>query len=87
MPISLFSRIDRTSGRFQAPCRFRRDQRAGADDLPGADSLRKLSIVSSRDPVKDLSESMEAWAKQADATGKPLSSIPKIRLQGFSFFT
>jgi predicted metal-dependent hydrolase len=37
--------------------------------------------------VKDLSESMEAWAKQADATGKPLSSIPKIRLQGFSFFT
>jgi uncharacterized protein len=37
--------------------------------------------------VKDLSESMEAWAKEADAaSGQPLSAIPKIRLQGFSFF-
>lgn len=27
--------------------------------------------------VKDLSESMEAWAKEAEA-GRPLSSIPKI---------
>jgi predicted metal-dependent hydrolase len=36
--------------------------------------------------VKDLSESMEAWAKEAEA-GRPLSSIPKIPLQGFSFFT
>ena len=35
--------------------------------------------------VKDLSESMETWAKEADGAGKPLSSIPKIRLQGFSF--
>jgi uncharacterized protein len=37
--------------------------------------------------IKDLSESMETWAKEADAGGKPLSSIPKIPLQGFSFFT
>ena len=37
--------------------------------------------------VKDLSQSMETWAKKADAAGKPLSSIPKIRLQGFSIFT
>ena len=37
--------------------------------------------------VKELSESMETWAKEADTSGKPLSSIPKIRLQGFSIFT
>jgi len=37
--------------------------------------------------VKDLSESMEAWAKEAEAAaGKPISSVPKIRLQGFVFF-
>ena len=36
--------------------------------------------------VKDLSESMEAWAKGAEV-GRPLSSIPKITLQGFRFFT
>ena len=36
--------------------------------------------------VKDLSESMEAWAKEAEA-GRPLSSIPKIPLQGCSYFT
>jgi predicted metal-dependent hydrolase len=34
--------------------------------------------------VKDLSESMEAWAKEADRAGKPVSSIPKIPVQGFS---
>ncbi|HXV84248.1 MAG TPA: DUF309 domain-containing protein [Candidatus Binatia bacterium] len=33
--------------------------------------------------VKDLSEAMEAWAKEADAGGKPLASIPKIPLRGF----
>jgi len=32
--------------------------------------------------VKDLSESMEAWAKGMDATGKAFSSIPKIPVQG-----
>jgi predicted metal-dependent hydrolase len=38
--------------------------------------------------VNELSESMEAWANQASAAaGKRLSSIPKIHLQGFSFFT
>ena len=38
--------------------------------------------------VKELSESMDAWAKEADAaSGQPLSAIPKIRLQRFSFFT
>lgn len=37
--------------------------------------------------IRDLSESMEAWAKEAEATGKLHSPIPKIRLQGFSFFT
>lgn len=38
--------------------------------------------------VKELSESMEAWAEEAGAAaGKPLPSIPKIRLQRFSFFT
>jgi hypothetical protein len=37
--------------------------------------------------VKELSQSMEAWAKEAEtAAGRPLSSIPKIRSQGFSFF-
>jgi len=37
--------------------------------------------------VKELSQSMEAWAKEAEtAEGRPLSSIPKIRFQGFSFF-
>jgi hypothetical protein len=30
---------------------------------------------------------METWANEADVGGKLLSSIPKIRLQGFSFFT
>lgn len=34
--------------------------------------------------VKDLSESMEAWAKGMDATGKAFSSIPKIPVQGVS---
>jgi predicted metal-dependent hydrolase len=37
--------------------------------------------------VKELSQSMEAWAKEAETgDGRPLSSIPKIRFQGFSFF-
>ena len=37
--------------------------------------------------VKELSESMEAWAKEAEtiAGGSP-SSIPKIRIQGYSLF-
>ena len=34
--------------------------------------------------VKDLSESMEAWAKGMDGTGKAVSSIPKIPVQGVS---
>jgi predicted metal-dependent hydrolase len=34
--------------------------------------------------VKDLSASMEAWAKGMDATGKAGSSIPKIPVQGIS---
>jgi len=34
--------------------------------------------------VKDLSESMEAWAKGMDAAEKPVSSIPKIPVQGVS---
>lgn len=34
--------------------------------------------------VRDLSESMEAWAKEADEAGKTVSSIPKIPVQGFS---
>ena len=33
--------------------------------------------------VKDLSESMEAWAKGVDAAGRA-SSIPKIPVQGIS---
>ena len=38
--------------------------------------------------VKELCETMEAWAKQTEAPGaKPRSSIPKIHLQGFSFFS
>jgi uncharacterized protein len=38
--------------------------------------------------LKELSEALEAWAKEAGgAAGKPLSAIPKIRLQRFSFFT
>ena len=36
--------------------------------------------------VRDLCESMETWAKGADAAGKPVSSIPKIPVRGFSFF-
>lgn len=36
--------------------------------------------------IKDLSESMERWAKEAEAAGQPVSSIPTIPLQGFSFF-
>jgi predicted metal-dependent hydrolase len=38
--------------------------------------------------VKEMCETMETWAKQMegpDAT--PTSAIPKIRLQGFSFFS
>jgi len=34
--------------------------------------------------VKDLSESMEAWAKGMDAAEKRVSSIPKIPVQGVS---
>jgi uncharacterized protein len=39
--------------------------------------------------VKDLSQAAEAWAKTAEsASGQPLvSSIPKIQLQRFSFFS
>ena len=38
--------------------------------------------------VKELCETMEAWAKQTEAKNtKPPSSIPKIRLQRFSFFS
>ena len=38
--------------------------------------------------VKELSESMEVWAEAAAvAAGTPLPSIPKIRLQRFSFLT
>ena len=38
--------------------------------------------------VRDLSESMEAWAeKAADSAGRPFSSIPKIHLDGFSLFS
>ena len=38
--------------------------------------------------VKELSESMEAWAEEAGAAaGKPLPFIPRIRLHRFSFFT
>jgi uncharacterized protein len=37
--------------------------------------------------LRDLSESMEAWAEKAtDAAGGSPLSIPKIRLDGFSFF-
>jgi predicted metal-dependent hydrolase len=36
--------------------------------------------------VKDLSESLERWAKEADTAGMPLSNIPKIPVQGFSIF-
>lgn len=37
--------------------------------------------------VKELCETMEAWAKQTEAAGaNPASSIPKIRLQRFGFF-
>jgi predicted metal-dependent hydrolase len=37
--------------------------------------------------VRDLSESMEAWAGKATgaAGGRPLA-VPKIRFEGFSFF-
>src|SRR5215475_13793039 len=34
--------------------------------------------------VKDLSESMEAWAKGMGATGKAVASIPRIHVQGVS---
>jgi len=38
--------------------------------------------------VKELCEMMEAWAKEAEAArGKLSFSVPKIRLQGFSFFS
>lgn len=38
--------------------------------------------------VKELCETMEAWAKQAEALGsKPPVSIPTISLDGFSFFS
>jgi predicted metal-dependent hydrolase len=39
--------------------------------------------------VRELSESMEAWAKSAEAAGTaPISqAIPKIPLQRFSFFS
>jgi uncharacterized protein len=38
--------------------------------------------------VKELAATMEAWAKEAEtAVAKPVSAIPKIRLQGFSFFS
>jgi uncharacterized protein len=38
--------------------------------------------------VQELAAAMEAWAKEAEtAAGKPLSAIPKIRRQGFSFFS
>ena len=38
--------------------------------------------------VRDLSETMEAWAKKAEVgAGKSLSTIPKIRLQGLNIFT
>jgi predicted metal-dependent hydrolase len=38
--------------------------------------------------VKDLSESMEAWAeKSEDSPGRPLLSIPKIRRDRFSLFS
>jgi len=37
--------------------------------------------------VKELCETMEAWAKQAEALGpNPPSSIPRIRLERFRFF-
>jgi len=37
--------------------------------------------------VKELCEAVGVWAKEAEALKtKPSSSIPKIRLQGFSFF-
>jgi predicted metal-dependent hydrolase len=38
--------------------------------------------------VKELCDAIEAWAKQAEAHGpKPTSSLPKIRLERFSFFS
>ena len=38
--------------------------------------------------VKEMCETMEAWAKQMEGPdAKPSSTIPKIRLQGFSFFS
>ena len=39
--------------------------------------------------VKELSEAMEAWAKEAEASGAtPISqAIPRIPLQRFSFFS
>jgi predicted metal-dependent hydrolase len=37
--------------------------------------------------VKELCDTMEAWARETEATDPPLSSIPKIRLQGFRFFS
>jgi predicted metal-dependent hydrolase len=38
--------------------------------------------------VKELCEAMEAWAKATEAKeAPPPSSIPKIQLQGFRFFS
>jgi hypothetical protein len=39
--------------------------------------------------VKELSETMEAWAKAAEAAGTMPTSqaLPKIPLQSFSFFS
>lgn len=35
--------------------------------------------------VKDLSQSMETWAKEAEATGRPPSPIPTIPLKALAF--
>jgi uncharacterized protein len=39
--------------------------------------------------VKELCEAMESWAKEAEAQGasSPSSTLPKIHLQRFSFFS
>src|SRR5262245_52204375 len=38
--------------------------------------------------VKEMCETMETWAKQMEGPdARPPSAIPKIRLQGFSFFS
>src|ERR1044071_386533 len=37
--------------------------------------------------IKELTEEMEAWAKQAEAAGSAPPNIPKIRMQRFSFFS